>query len=216
MCTNRKIIIFINKTTTMAKQILEKLKADIRTTNPGRDSGQRRGFKLALDNIIDSTLETQVATLTAVSESTVVSTTLDLPPNSLITEITKVVTSAVTIGTEGFLAVNIGSASLGTDGFEKANITAKNHRQFMGVASTGLSVGCGSSTNAEVARILNSPISHSTFVDGGLLGLSGSSDKFFADGGTLHLQLSSSGPSPKGFADNTGEVKVAVTYRVLA
>ena len=201
----------------MAKQILEKLKADIRTTNPGRDSGQRRGFKLALDNVIDSTLETQIATLTTVSESAIVSTTLVLPANSLITEITKVVTSDVTIGAAGFLAVNIGSASLDTDGFNKANITAKNHRQFMGVASTGLSVGCGSSTNSEVARILNSPISHSTFVDGGLLGLSGSSNNFFAaDGGTLHLQLSSSGASPKGFANNTGEVKVAVTYKVLA
>jgi len=197
----------------MAKQILDKLKGELRAVNPGRDSGQRRGFKNAIEDVIDSTLETQVATLTTVSESTQVSTTLLIPPNAFLTEITEVVTSTVTLGAAAFLSVNVGSASLDTDGFNKANIKAKHHRQFMGVASTALQVGCGSSTNGEISTILNSPVT-SSFVAAGPE--SGSSDKFFLNGGTLHLQLSCSGPSPKGFADNTGEVKVAVSYRVLA
>ena len=188
----------------MAKQTITQLKSSIRQSNPGRGAGQRRGYKSSLENIVDSTNETIVATLTSVSESAIISTTTTLPSDSVITDITAIATSAFSMDS-GLYALNIGTASLGATGFTAANILNGEKLQFMAVAATEIAVGTGVSTTGATSNQLGSTITSSLQVG----------NIYYADETPLYLQLSSSGATTF-FDTDTGVMKVAISYKKLS
>jgi len=187
----------------MAKQSIHQLKDGVKNTNPGRGAGQRRGYKSAVDNLIDSTNETIIATLTSVSESAIVSSSIPMPGDSFITEITAVATSAFSMDS-AFYALNIGTASLTQTGFTVANIKKGHHKQFMASAAGTIGLGKGASSNGIVSQQLGSTVTSSLTAE----------NTYFADDTTLHLQLSSSA-ADKFFKTNTGVMEVAISYRKL-
>lgn len=185
----------------MAKQSIFDLKAGIHNSNPGKDANQRHAYRASQDNLLDSTNETIVATLTSVSESAIISSSIDIPGSSFITEITAVATTAFSMDS-AFYALNIGTASLTQTGFTVANIKKGHHKQFMATAAGEIALGKGASSNGTVSQQLGSTVTSS------LQAL----NTFFADDTTLHLQLSSSAAN-KFFDDDNGVMKVAISYR---
>lgn len=187
----------------MANTNKEQLKDQIRRNSPGNGANQRRSFRTTYYNVLDSVYDTTIATLTSVSESAIVSTTATIPANSFITEITAVATSDFSMDS-GFYAVNIGTASLGTDGFAVANIKKGHHKQFGGTAFTEITAGSGASSNAVISQQLGSTITSSLQA----------ANTFFTEETTLHLQFSSSGATTF-FDTDTGVMKVAISYKQL-
>ncbi len=184
----------------MAKTSKTNLKTQL-DRNINASTPLKQQIKTSNTNLLDSIYDTTVATLTAVSGSAIVSAITTLPANSFITEITAVATTNFDLDS-GFYALNIGTASLGTDGFTVANIKKGHHKQFMASATTTISAGSGASSNGIISQQLGSTVTSSLQA----------ANTFFAEETTLHLQLSSSGATTF-FKDDTGTMKVAISYK---
>jgi hypothetical protein len=187
----------------MAKNNKKQIIQDIKLANFGTHKRQKDAFNTAMENAFDSVYHTEVIEIQAVSESARVDGQRDFPANTLITDITAVCTSTITLDS-AFLGLNIGTASLHINGFNKANIHKQQHRIFLATAGGTLAAGSGSSTVGTTSDLLGSAVTMS--LQRGNI--------YYENPVTIHCQLSSSAVD-KGFKTSTGKMAVAITYKTM-